>query len=95
MSTQGNGRPNGSAGAAQPAPPAGGAERRPRRLVLLAGEPDGPAEAVLAEYQGADVSGNRLHTDIQRLAEQHPGRTVAAEWFGALGWTRFLWRRRL
>jgi hypothetical protein len=49
---------------------------------------------VLAEYQGAEVSGNRLHADIQRLAEEHAGRYVAAEWLGPLGWTRFLWRRR-
>jgi hypothetical protein len=87
MGGNGNGRPgNGAA-------PAPAAERRPRRIVLVAGEPDGPAERVLAEYQGADVSGNRLHADLQRLSEEHAGRCVAAEWLGALGWTRFLWRQ--
>jgi hypothetical protein len=67
--------------------------RRPRRLVLLAdGEDSAPAE-VLAEYKGADVSGRRLHADLRRLAAEHPGRCVAAEWLGPLGWTRFLWAR--
>jgi hypothetical protein len=69
-------------------------ERQPRRLVLLADGEDGPVEAVLAEYTGAEVSGKRLHEDLHRHAEQHPGRTVAAEWQGPLGWTRFLWCRR-
>ncbi len=70
-----------------------GEERRPRRIVLLASESDGPAERVLAEYRGADVSGRRLHADLHRLSEEHPGRWAAAEWLGPLGWTRFLWRR--
>ena len=86
----GNGR-NGNG--APPASAAQGTERRPRRIVLLAGEPDGPAEKVLAEYQGTEVSGNRLHTDLQRLSEEYAGRCVAAEWLGSLGWTRFLWRQ--
>ena len=72
----------------------GGAERKPRRLVLLSGEPSGPVEKVLAEYQGAEVSGNRLHAELQRLSDENAGRVVAAEWFGRLGWTRFLWRRK-
>ncbi len=71
-----------------------GEERRPRRIVLLAGEADGAVEAVLAEYRGAEVSGNRLHADLQRLSEEHAGRCVAAEWLGSLGWTRYLWRRK-
>jgi hypothetical protein len=69
-------------------------ERRPRRIVLLAAESDGPVERVLAEYRGAEVSGNRLHADLQRLAEEHHGQCVAAEWLGPLGWMRFLWRRK-
>jgi hypothetical protein len=87
-------RANGSAAPAQPPAPAKGVDRNPRRLVLLAGEPNGPVEEVLAEYQGADVSGNRLHADLQRLSEEHTSRYVAAEWHGPLGWTRFLWRRK-
>ncbi len=71
-----------------------GAERRPRRLVLLADEPNGPVQEVLAEFRGADISGNRVHADLQRLSEEHAGRYVAAEWLGPLGWTRFLWRRK-
>ena len=90
LNGNGTGRPNGN-GAAQPA--AKGADRKPRRLVLLAGEPGGPVQEVLTEYQGAEVSGNRLHADLQRLSAEHAGRYVAAEWLGPLGWTRFLWRR--
>lgn len=83
---------NGNA-VAQPSA-AKGEERRPRRIVLLAGESDGPVEEVLAEFRAAEVSGNRLHAEVQRLSEEHPGRCVAAEWLGPLGWTRFLWRRK-
>jgi hypothetical protein len=56
-----------------------GDERRRRRVVLLNEDPNGPAEEVLAEHQAAEVSGNRLHADVQRLAEERPGRFVAAE----------------
>jgi hypothetical protein len=49
---------------------------------------------VLLEYQGSEVSGKRLHADVQRLAAEHRGHFVAAEWLGSLGWTRFLWCRR-
>lgn len=68
--------------------------RCPRRVVLLCDGEDSEAERILQEYHGADVSGKRLHTDIQRLADIHRGRCVAAEWLGSLGWTRFLWCRR-
>jgi hypothetical protein len=78
---------NGSA-----APAAGHGGRAPRRLVLLAAGDDGPAEKVLAEYPGEQA--RKVHEDIQRQAAQHPGRVVAAEWQGPLGWTRFLWCRK-
>jgi hypothetical protein len=68
--------------------------RCPRRVVLLCDGEDGAVEQVLLEYQGAEVSGKRLHADVQRLAGEHRGRCVAAEWLGSLGWTRFLWCRR-
>jgi hypothetical protein len=69
--------------------------RAPRRLVLLAGDDDhATVEGVLHEYPPEQVSGNRLHADLQRLAAEHPGRCVAAEWLGPLGWTRFLWCRK-
>ena len=87
----GNGRPGGNGAATVPVT---AEERRPRRIVLLTAEPDGPVEEVLAEYRGADVSGNRLHADLQRLSDEHAGRCVAAEWLGSLGWKRFLWRRK-
>jgi hypothetical protein len=68
--------------------------RAPRRIVLLeAGEESGVA-AVLAEYRGAEVSGNRVHDDVQRFAAEYSGRHVAVEWLGPLGWTRFLWCRK-
>jgi hypothetical protein len=67
--------------------------RVPRRLVLLAaGADDGPVEKVLAEVPGDEA--RKVHEDIQRLAAQNPGRVVAAEWLGPLGWTRFLWCRK-
>jgi hypothetical protein len=68
--------------------------RCPRRVVLLRGGEDGEVEQILREYQGAEVSGKRLHADVQRLANEHRGQFVAAEWLGPLGWTRFLWCRR-
>ena len=67
--------------------------RCPRRVVLLRGGEEGEVEQVLLEYQAAEVSGNRLHADVHRLADEHRGRFVAAEWLGSLGWTRFLWCR--
>ncbi|HEY7313380.1 MAG TPA: hypothetical protein VH643_28785 [Gemmataceae bacterium] len=68
--------------------------RCPRRVVLLRGGEDGDVEKVLLEYQGAEVSGKRMHADVQRLANEHRGRFIAAEWLGSLGWTRFLWCRK-
>ncbi len=77
------------------APPSSSSSPRcPRRLVLLVSGEDSAIAEVLAEYQGSEVSGKRLHADLQRLAAQHPGRTIAAEWLGSLGWTRFLWCRK-
>jgi hypothetical protein len=68
-------------------------ERAPRRLVLLSGDEQSEVDKVLAEYKGAEVSGKKLHTELQRCAGEHHGRCVAAEWLGPLGWTRFLWCR--
>ncbi len=69
--------------------------RTPRRIVLIAGDADdGPVEKVLREYAGAEVSGARLHADLPTLAAEHPGRVVAGEWQGTLGWMRFVWCRR-
>jgi hypothetical protein len=68
--------------------------RCPRRVVLLCGDEAGEVERVLSEYPGDEVSGKRLHADVQRLATEHPGQCVAAEWLGPLGWTRFLWCRK-
>jgi hypothetical protein len=71
-----------------------GTERVPRRVVLLVNDEQSVPAEVLAEYSGPEVSGNRLHGDVQRLAAEHPGGWVAAEWLGPRGWTRFLWCKR-
>jgi hypothetical protein len=68
--------------------------RAPRRIVLLEAGEESDIARVLAEYDGAEVTGNRVHEDVQRFAAEHPGRHVAAEWLGPLGWTRFLWCRK-
>ena len=72
----------------------GAPERAPRRIVLLAGDEPSDVAQVLAEYRGAEVTGKRVHEDLQKFAAQHRGRLVAAEWEGPLGWTRFLWCRK-
>ncbi len=69
-------------------------ERTPRRIVLLTDGEESDAAEVLAELRGDDVSGKRLHAEIQKHAAAHPGRVVAAEWLGKLGWTRFLWCKK-
>jgi hypothetical protein len=86
--------PGGNGSAARPAPGASSTPRCPRRLVLLQSGEESDVRQVLAEYQGAEVSGTRLHADLQRLAAEHAGRCIAAEWLGPLGWTRFLWCRQ-
>jgi hypothetical protein len=68
--------------------------RAPRRLVLLAGDEQSEVKQVLAEYRGAEVTGTRVHEELQRFAARHRGQLVAAEWEGPLGWTRFLWCRK-
>src|SRR5262249_46624224 len=68
--------------------------RAPRRIVLLSAGEQSEVVQVLREYSPAEVSGVRLHADLQQLAGQHAGQLVAAEWQGTLGWTRFLWCRK-
>jgi hypothetical protein len=46
---------------------------------------------VLLELHDEEVSGKRLHAEVQRLAQERAGELIAAEWAGPLGWTRFLW----
>jgi hypothetical protein len=69
-------------------------QRAPRRLVLLTADEQSASGEVLLELRGEEISGKRLHSEIQKLAAEHPGRWVAAEWLGKLGWTRFLWCRK-
>jgi hypothetical protein len=59
----------------------------PRRIVRLKG--DEVAE-VLATFEGDPVVGTKVHAEVQRLAAEHPGETIALEWLGNLGWVRFL-----
>jgi hypothetical protein len=65
-----------------------------RRIVLLRGGDEGAVCEVLLELRDGEVSGKRLHAEVQRLAAEHAGELVAAEWAGPLGWTRFLWCRK-
>jgi hypothetical protein len=89
-----NGNDNERGDAGKEAGRAAGTPRAPRRTVLLEADEHSGVTRVLAEYDGADLSGNRIHQDVQRLATEHPGRHVAVEWLGPLGWTRFLWCRK-
>jgi hypothetical protein len=86
MGQSGNGRP-----------PLGRTEtdsdRRPRRLVLLNGTEDCEVRQVLAEYPAGAIKGSQVHAEVRRLAAEHPGVFVAAEWLGPIGWTRFVWCR--
>jgi hypothetical protein len=67
-------------------------DKHARRLVLLCeNSKESEVESVLLEYAAGTVAGTKLHADLVRFAEQNRGRTVAAEWSGSLGWTRFLW----
>jgi hypothetical protein len=72
----------------------GASKRSPRRIVLLSGDEHGEVSEVLMELNADEVSGRRLHAEVQRLAQEHAGMIVAAEWLGVLGWTRFLWCRK-
>ena len=73
---------------------ASGTSRSPRRIVRLTGDEHSEIAEVLREYKDGDVSGKRLHEDLRQLADAHRGTTLAAEWHGPLGWTRFLWLKR-
>jgi hypothetical protein len=80
--------------AASPPPPATTTSRCPRRLILLVDGEDSAAERILAEYTGSEGRGKGIHDEVQRLAAEHRGKLVAAEWLGPLGWVRFLWCRK-
>jgi hypothetical protein len=69
-------------------------ERSPRRILLLTDGEQSEPDEVLLELRGDEISGKRLHSEIQKQAAAHQGRWVAAEWLGNLGWTRFLWCKK-
>jgi hypothetical protein len=73
---------------------AAGAERCPRRIVVVDGDEESEVRQVVAEYPASAIKGSRLHAELRRLAAESPGILVAAEWLGPLGWMRFLWCRR-
>jgi hypothetical protein len=62
-----------------------------RRLVLLTAGDAGPVAEILADYPGEEA--RRVHVELPRLAAQHAGQLLAAEWLAPAGWTRFLWCR--
>jgi hypothetical protein len=76
------------------APAAASGKNAPRRLVLLRGDESSEVERVLTEFTGSEGAGKDVHALIERVAGQHPGRRIAAEWLGPLGWSRFLWCRK-
>jgi len=69
-------------------------KRAPRRVVLLLADEMSEIGEVLLEMRDEEVSGQRLHSEIQKQAADHAGHWVAAEWQGNLGWTRFLWCKK-
>jgi hypothetical protein len=75
-------------------PASSGTRRCARRIVLLRQGQQSEVAEVLLELRGEEISGKRLHAEVQRLAQQHVGEFIAAEWAGPLGWTRFLWCRK-
>jgi hypothetical protein len=84
---------NGTNGTGKQAVP-GASQRSARRIVLLSGDEHGEVSRVLLEMKADEISGRRLHAEVQRLAQEHAGTIVAAEWLSTLGWTRFLWCRK-
>ncbi len=91
MTPNGNGAGLSTNGKNGPTRPPSATVRNPRRVVLLTDGEQGAVTEVLLEMPAAEVSGKRLHAEVQRLAREHAGAIVAAEWLGPLGWTRFLW----
>jgi hypothetical protein len=95
LASDGGSRAQGSTnGTSAPVRPAASGKRCPRRIVVLTGEEQSEVACVLAEYPATEVTGNHVHADLQRYAEENSGRLVAVEWLGPLGWMRFLWCRK-
>jgi hypothetical protein len=73
---------------------AAGSDQRSKRLVLLTtADEQSAVRRVLVEYPAGGVKGSELHAALKRVAREHPGSMIAAEWLGSVGWTRFLWCR--
>jgi hypothetical protein len=69
-------------------------DRAPRRLVLLTGDEQSEAAQVVAEYSGTGIGATKIHADLLRAAEEHPGQFAAVEWMSSIGWRRYLWCKR-
>jgi len=65
-----------------------------RRIVLLVGNDRSEMQTVLIEYGERIIGATKIHADLIRAAEEYPGQVTAVEWFGPLGWTRYLWCQR-
>lgn len=63
------------------------AKAAPRRIVLL--DAAGNVVRELATPKASEV-----HLEMLVQAIMYSGRTVAAEWFGSLGWVRWMEARR-
>ena len=62
----------------------------PRRIVRLKGDSESDVREVLSSFEGAEIVGSKIHSEVQRLAAKHPGDVIALEWLGNMGWVRFL-----
>jgi hypothetical protein len=58
--------------------------------VVVPTDPQAEPTEVLAQFEGADVVGSKIHRELGVLAKTRPGQTVALEWLGPLGWQRFV-----
>lgn len=56
-----------------------------RRIVLLGADDHGEPECVLAEPEAG-----QLHAEVVRQVAMFPGRRIAAEHWGPLGWCRWI-----
>jgi hypothetical protein len=85
-------QPDAKRGAANGKLPA--STRTARRVVLLVEDERSAVERVLVQYGMAEAHTANLAEDVNRFANEYPGRTVAAEWQGPRHWVRFLWCRK-
>jgi len=61
----------------------------PRRIVRLKGDDQSEVKEVLESFEGNQAIGSKIHAELHKFAAKHPGKTVAIEWLGNMGWVRF------